>query len=105
MIVKVNTPDIFDPRFEEIPAVLPNEKVLSEQEFGLEFSRLEDLDLTLKRMGLKPEMQIEEGLNQPFLNIGPRRIFCNGKGFIEFPLGRAFIIPVNPKTEDRKSVV
>ena len=90
METQVNILDKFDPRFESVQT--PNTaSVLSEEQFDLEYDRLCDLVLSLRALGFVPVENINEELNQPFIELDGMNIYCEGEGFIEFPLKRKFM--------------
>lgn len=89
METQVNILDKFDPRFESVQT--PNtESVLSDEQFELEYDRLCDLFLSLRALGFAPVENINEERNQPFIELDGMSIYCEGGGFIEFPLKRKF---------------
>ena len=91
MEAQVNILDKFDPRFESVQTPNTEPVILSYEQFELEYDRLCDLVLSLRALGLVPVENINEERNQPFIELDGMNIYCEGKGFIEFPLKRKFM--------------
>lgn len=90
METQANILDRFDPRFESVQTPNAEPVILSDEQFNQEYDRLCDLVLSLRALGFAPVENINEELNQPFIQVDGMNIYCKDEGFIEFPLNRKF---------------